>query len=60
MFAIENARQEPRHPAGKTREVERFINRAAEIAFAAAGPLFWLAMVLAAVAASLGWRFLVF
>jgi len=37
---------------------ERYANRVAEIIFATAGPLFWLALVFVAVAASLGWRWL--
>jgi hypothetical protein len=37
---------------------ERYANRVAEIIFATAGPLFWLALVFVAVAASLGWRLL--
>jgi hypothetical protein len=35
---------------------ERYANRAGQVVFAAAGPLFWLALVLAVLAASLGWR----
>jgi hypothetical protein len=37
---------------------ERYANRAAQVVFAAAGPLFWLVLILAALAASLGWRLL--
>jgi hypothetical protein len=37
---------------------ERYANRVAEIIFATAGPLFWLALVFVALAASLGWRLL--
>jgi len=40
--------------------VERYANRAAEVVFAVAGPLFWLALMLVAMAASLGWRLLLF
>ena len=35
---------------------ERYANRVAEVIFATAGPLFWLALMFVAVAASLGWR----
>jgi len=35
---------------------ERYANRIAEIIFATAGPVFWLALVFVAIAASLGWR----
>jgi hypothetical protein len=38
---------------------ERHANRAARILMATAGPLFWLALLLVIVAASLGWRLLV-
>jgi hypothetical protein len=37
---------------------ERHANRAARILLATAGPLFWLALVVVVVAASLGWRLL--
>jgi hypothetical protein len=37
---------------------ERHANRVAEMIFATAGPLFWLALVFVALAASLGWRLL--
>ena len=37
---------------------ERRANRAAQLLMATAGPLFWLALMLVAVAASLGWRLL--
>jgi hypothetical protein len=37
---------------------ERRANRAAQFLMATAGPLFWLALMLVAVAASLGWRML--
>lgn len=36
---------------------ERHANRAARVLLAAAGPLFWMVLVLA-IAASLGWRLL--
>lgn len=39
---------------------EQYANRVGEIIFATAGPLFWLALVLVAVDASLGWRLLSF
>jgi hypothetical protein len=38
---------------------ERHANRAARILMATAGPLFWLALMVVALAASLGWRLLV-
>jgi hypothetical protein len=38
---------------------ERHANRAARVLMATAGPLFWLALMLVAVAASLGWRVLI-
>lgn len=38
---------------------ERHANRAARILLATAGPLFWLALLVVAVAASLGWRLLI-
>jgi hypothetical protein len=37
---------------------ERYTNRVAEVVFATAGPLFWLALIFVALAASLGWRLL--
>jgi hypothetical protein len=37
---------------------ERFANRAARALMATAGPLFWMALIFLAVAASLGWQFL--
>ena len=39
---------------------ERYANRAARALMATAGPLFWMALVFIAVAASLGWRLLFF
>jgi len=36
--------------------VERQANRAAQILLTTAGPLFWLALVVVAISASLGWR----
>jgi len=35
---------------------ERYANRAAQVLMAAAGPLFWLALLVITLAASLGWR----
>jgi hypothetical protein len=40
--------------------LDRCANRAALVLMSTAGPLFWAAIVLAAVAASLGWRLLLF
>jgi hypothetical protein len=37
---------------------EQYANRAAQILLTTAGPLFWLALMLMAVAASLGWKLL--
>jgi hypothetical protein len=37
---------------------ERYANRVGQVLMATAGPLFWLALMLAGVAASLGWRLL--
>jgi hypothetical protein len=37
---------------------ERHANRVARVLMATAGPLFWMALVFVAVAASLGWQFL--
>jgi len=37
---------------------ERYSNRAARLLMATAGPLFWMALTLIAVAASLGWHLL--
>jgi hypothetical protein len=37
---------------------ERYANRAAEVTFTRAGPIFWLALIGAVVAASLGWHLL--
>jgi hypothetical protein len=35
---------------------ERYANRAAQVLMAAAGPLFWVALLVITLAASLGWR----
>jgi hypothetical protein len=35
---------------------ERYANRAAQLLMATAGPLFWLALMVVTLAASLGWR----
>jgi hypothetical protein len=40
--------------------VERSASRTARVTFAAGGPLFWVSLFFVAVAASLGWRFLVY
>ena len=37
---------------------EQYVNRAAEAIFTRAGPIFWAALIVVAVAASLGWRLL--
>ncbi len=37
---------------------ERYANRAARVLMATAGPLFWMALMLGAVAAGLGWHLL--
>ena len=37
---------------------ERYANRVARVVFAVAGPVFWLALMVLALAASLGWRLL--
>jgi hypothetical protein len=39
-------------------KAERYANRAARVLMGVAGPVFWLAMIAAVVAASLGWRLL--
>ena len=40
--------------------IERQANRLAELVMATAGPCFWLALVVLALSASLGWRLLLF
>jgi hypothetical protein len=40
--------------------VERYANRFGQILMATAGPFFWMALMFIAVAASLGWRLLIF
>lgn len=52
-------RSAPAVPQGRLlTTVERQANRAAQILFATAGPLFWLALAVVAISASLGWRLL--
>ena len=41
-------------------KTERYANRFARVMMAVAGPVFWVAMVAAVIAASLGWRLLLF
>jgi hypothetical protein len=49
----------PAVPQGRPLAIaERYANRAAQIFLTTAGPLFWLALVVVAIAASLGWRLL--
>jgi hypothetical protein len=50
-------RSAPAVPQGRLlTTVERQANRAAQILLTTAGPLFWLALVVVAISASLGWR----
>jgi hypothetical protein len=49
------ARPQPLFP-----KTEQVANRTARVLMNIAGPLFWLALIVTAVAASLGWRLLVF
>ena len=52
-------RSAPAVPQGRRlTTAERYANRAAQILLTIAGPLFWLALAVVAIAASLGWRLL--
>ena len=51
----------PSRPPGKTfTTVERYANHGARIMMATAGPVFWLALLFAVIAASFGWRLVQF